>query len=94
MVTEQFIIVAYDISSDKRRQKVAKILENYGHRVNYSVFECMLHHAKAETMKQELYKAMKEGKDTILLYSLCKHCINHRSFLKGKKEKTELVKIL
>ncbi len=94
MVTELFIIVAYDIASDKRRQKVAKILENYGERVNYSVFECMLHRTKAETMKQELYKTIKEGKDTILLYYLCKHCVNQRSFLKGKTENSDVVKML
>lgn len=36
---KQFIVVAYDISDDKRRQKIAKILLNYGVRSNYSVFD-------------------------------------------------------
>ena len=31
--------VAYDITDDKRRNKVAKILKDFGKRVQYSVFE-------------------------------------------------------
>lgn len=36
------ILIAYDISSNRCRQKVAKILENYGIRVNKSVFMCTI----------------------------------------------------
>ena len=35
-------MIAYDISEDRIRYRVAKILENYGTRVQYSVFECKL----------------------------------------------------
>lgn len=37
-----FIVVAYDIIDDKRRNRVAKTMEDYGTRVQYSVFECVL----------------------------------------------------
>jgi CRISPR-associated protein Cas2 len=36
------VVVSYDISDDKRRRKVAQIMEGYGYRVQYSVFECDL----------------------------------------------------
>ena len=36
------IVVSYDVSDDRRRRKVAKIMEGYGYRVQYSVFECDL----------------------------------------------------
>ena len=36
------IVVSYDISDDKRRREVAKIMEGHGYRVQYSVFECEL----------------------------------------------------
>ena len=42
-------VVAYDISDDKRRLKVVKILEKSGIRINYSVFECMLTRTQLET---------------------------------------------
>jgi len=34
--------VVYDISSDKERRKVDKILRGYGFRIQKSVFECMI----------------------------------------------------
>lgn len=39
---KNFIVVAYDVSDDRRRSHVVKLLEKVGIRVNYSVFECML----------------------------------------------------
>jgi len=33
------VVVAYDISNDKRRNKVAKCLQGYGERVNFSIQE-------------------------------------------------------
>ncbi|RJP64442.1 MAG: CRISPR-associated endonuclease Cas2, partial [Candidatus Abyssobacteria bacterium SURF_17] len=32
--------VSYDVSNNKKRSKIADILKDYGHRVQYSVFEC------------------------------------------------------
>ena len=33
------ILVSYDISNDKKRAKFSKYLEQYGRRIQYSVFE-------------------------------------------------------
>ena len=33
------ILVSYDISNNKKRNKFAKFLLKYGHRIQYSVFE-------------------------------------------------------
>lgn len=42
-----FMVVAYDVPSDKRRTRLHKQLKNYGDPVQYSVFECNLRaHAK------------------------------------------------
>jgi CRISPR-associated protein Cas2 len=41
-------VVTYDISIDKRRTKLSDLLEGYGVRVNYSVFEVELSEAKRE----------------------------------------------
>lgn len=47
-------LVSYDISSSRRRRKVAKLMENYGTRVQYSVFECKLEKSVFNKMYQEL----------------------------------------
>ena len=45
-------VISYDIVSDKLRNKVAKILLDYGKRVQYSVFECYI----SQKQFEELYK--------------------------------------
>jgi len=94
MVNNNFLLIAYDVAATRRRNKIAKILEAYGTRVNYSVFECLLTTSRAETMKNELARYIKTGKDTILVYTLCKSCVNKRITIKGKNETVEIVKVL
>ncbi len=78
MVTKLFLLVAYDIAADRRRQKIAQVLEKYGSRVNFSVFECLVSVTDSKKMVQEITGLMKAGKDTILVYTLCKPCVNKR----------------
>lgn len=39
-------LITYDISCNKRRQKISDLLEGYGSRVQHSVFECVLNRKK------------------------------------------------
>ncbi|HOK77309.1 MAG TPA: CRISPR-associated endonuclease Cas2, partial [Verrucomicrobiota bacterium] len=43
---QMLTLVAYDISDHKRLANIAKVCENYGVRVQYSVFECYLDEAE------------------------------------------------
>lgn len=94
MVTKLFLLVAYDIAADRRRRKIAQVLENYGSRVNFSVFECLVSVADSEKMMQELSGLMKAGKDAVIVYTLCKPCVNKRLLLKGKAVVKKVVNIL
>lgn len=67
-MTKQFLIVSYDISNDKRRTKAAKTLEDFGTRVQYSVFECRLLPAQIEKLKKRLKPFVRESQDTIRFY--------------------------
>ena len=78
MIIKQFTVVAYDIRNNKRRSKVAKILEGFGERVNYSVFECMLTPKQSEEMIRQLSEVILPSSDSILLYTLCRTCIPKR----------------
>lgn len=65
------IVVSYDISNDKRRKKVADILEGYGYRVQYSVFECDLNKKKRAELKRRLQPLVKAKEmDSIRFYPL------------------------
>jgi len=80
-----FIVVSYDITDDKRRNKVADTLKNYGTRVQYSVFECLLDVAYLEKLTRELSVLINKEEDTVRIYRLCQSCIEKIRVLgKGK----------
>ena len=64
------VIVSYDISDNKRRRMVAKILEEFGERVQYSVFECILNKTKLGHLKQALSHVTLEGEESIIIYTI------------------------
>ena len=69
-----FTIVAYDIKDDKRRNRVAKTVKDYGTRVQYSVFECNLEDKILERMKDRLCSVIDKDDDNIRIYKLCNSC--------------------
>jgi CRISPR-associated protein Cas2 len=50
------VVVSYDIVDDRRRQRLAKVLENYGQRVQKSVFECRLDEGRFLKLKKQVDK--------------------------------------
>lgn len=68
-------VISYDISNNKRRRKIAKLMENYGTRVQYSVFECRLTKARYNELYGRLAELMEEDHEgSIRFYNLCKNC--------------------
>lgn len=62
-------VVTYDIPCDKRRKKVADLLEGYGQRVQYSVFECALSAVKFKELQKRLRQQVQE-KDSVRIYPI------------------------
>lgn len=71
-----FYVVAYDIPDDKRRKRVADLLEGYGKRVQYSVFECVLSEAKYGELRKRLRKRVKLSEDSVRFYPLSRHTLD------------------
>lgn len=69
-----FYLVSYDIPDDKRRLKIAKTIKDFGDRVQYSVFECILDGDLLEKMVARLEKIIEETEDSIRIYALCAQC--------------------
>lgn len=67
-------LVSYDIPEDKRRTKVAKALEGFGTRVQYSVFECWLDEEQLERMRKKVLPLLKKKEDNLRLYRICEAC--------------------
>lgn len=69
-------IISYDITPDKRRTKIAKLLEGFGSRVQLSVFECDLSTQQFKQLRTRMGKLLQpqEG-DNVRVYRLCVGCI-------------------
>jgi len=61
---EQLWVIAYDSPSNKRRRKLAKLLEGYGERLQWSVFEC---HLQPHQLRQGLM-GIATGEDSVRLW--------------------------
>lgn len=69
------VLVSYDVSTvDKkgrrRLRNVAKICQNYGQRVQYSVFECIVDPAQWTIMRQKLINVIEPEEDSLRFYFL------------------------
>jgi CRISPR-associated protein Cas2 len=64
------ILVCYDISADKRRNKAATLCESYGQRVQFSVFECPLDETRLARLKAELEETIHRDEDQVLFVTL------------------------
>lgn len=67
-------VIAYDISDDSRRNRVACVLKDFGSRVQYSVFECSLDRDTLENILAELKPLMDMSTDRIHVYAICENC--------------------
>lgn len=76
-----FTIIVYDVTDDKRRALIAKELENYGYRVQYSVFEALLERVEIERLTRSLRNILDSNEDSIRIYVLT------------RKSKKEIIKL-
>lgn len=69
-----YVVVSYDITDDRRRQRVGQVLENFGDRVQLSVFECSLNGHEILQMADQLRSEIQPSTDSVRIYSLCSAC--------------------
>ena len=69
------VLVSYDVSTTdpggpRRLHRVAKLCQNYGQRVQYSVFECIIDPAQWAVFKQRLIDLINQELDSLRFYYL------------------------
>jgi len=64
---EMLTVFSYDVSSNKRRRKIARLLEDKATRVQRSVFESRMSRQEAEVLCQRLAAHLGDG-DSLRLY--------------------------
>lgn len=68
------VVVSYDIKNDRRRNKVCKIMKDYGEHIQYSVFECLLRPDDLDRMAKKLAALIDDAEDSVRIYQLCEGC--------------------
>lgn len=63
-------LVSYDICHPKRLRRVAKVMEGFGVRLQFSVFECALDEKRYRKMEAELHPILNHDEDQVLFVSL------------------------
>ncbi len=69
-----FVVISYDVSEDKRRTQIHKLLKSYGQWMQYSVFECELTETQYAKLRHRLAKVINNDTDSIRFYFLCGCC--------------------
>lgn len=69
------VLVSYDVNTQdadgrRRLRHIAKECENWGQRVQFSVFECMVDPAQWAALRAKLLATMNEEKDSLRFYFL------------------------
>lgn len=67
-------LVAYDITDPKRLHKVAILCEDFGMRIQYSVFECRLEADRFDVFWNRLTDLIDPETDRVTAYKICNAC--------------------
>ena len=83
------ILITYDVETvnlagARRLRRVAKECQNYGQRVQNSVFECVLTEAQFALLRNKIISIIDKEKDSVRFYFLGNNWNNRVEFI-GKK---------
>nr|MBC8362919.1 CRISPR-associated endonuclease Cas2 [Candidatus Desulfatibia profunda] len=70
-----FVLVSYDVATQdgsgaRRLRRVSKACQDYGQRVQYSVFECIVDPAQWAVLRQRLIDVIDPAEDSLRFYFL------------------------
>ena len=90
------VLITYDVSvvsdgGQKRLRKIAKACQDYGMRVQNSVFECEVEPAQFTMLKNELTNIFNPEKDSLRFYFLGKNGRQRIEHL-GAKPSTDIIR--
>lgn len=80
------VLVTYDVTTEtaegrRRLRRVARVCQNYGQRVQKSVFECVVDPAQWTELRFRLQKEINQEEDSLRFYFLGKSWQNRREHI-------------
>ncbi len=84
------VLVSYDVNMEdgggaRRLRRIAKRCQDFGQRVQYSVFECIVDPAQWAVLRASLISEIDLGKDNLRFYFLGSNWKNRVEHVGGKK---------
>lgn len=67
-------LVAYDIRDPKRLRQIASLCEDYGRRLQYSVFLCACPQANIDALQDDACAIMDLDRDHLVVLPVCGSC--------------------
>lgn len=64
-------MICYDIADDRRRNKVARLLEGWGERVQESMFECHISATQQRQIMGDIAHLIDADQDKVRYHALC-----------------------
>ena len=69
------VLITYDVNTvssegQRRLRQVSKLCQNYGQRVQNSVFECVVDSTQFAILKMQLQKVIDPSKDSLRFYQI------------------------
>lgn len=94
-----FVLVSYDVATSgtggqKRLRRVARVCKNYGQRVQFSVFECIVDPAQWTAFRQQLLDEINPEEDSLRFYFLgsnWRHRVEHVGAKSGIDQEGPLI---
>lgn len=79
------VLIVYDITDNKRRNKLSKFLEGYGTRVQLSVFECFLSLKEMRDLYLKIKQRVKLDEDNVRFYWITGETITNTLTIGGEE---------
>ncbi len=88
---ERHYVIVFDVSNDRRRRKLTKILLNYSYRVQFSVFEMNLKDSSVkDKMEKEIAAIVSPDEDSVIIYEFGSDAWNKKATIGIVKNERKL----
>jgi len=82
-------LVGYDMADDRRLARVAKVVKEFGTRIQYSFFHCFISEKQKERLKDRIKKIIDEEEDQVMILPVTERQLKEMEFI-GFKIRLEI----
>ncbi|NLJ29264.1 MAG: CRISPR-associated endonuclease Cas2 [Deltaproteobacteria bacterium] len=82
-------LIGYDISDGKRLGRVARIMKEYGYRLQYSFFHCCISEIQKKRLMNRVRKVIHENEDQVIILPVQESQLKNLEFI-GVKTQIEI----